>query len=153
MNSCRVQLHDALKLAALAFALALSPGPAQAQGVSPDQLLGAWKFHLSWGGLVNDTGTITARKVGNGIEMNCTEGCNTPRFLRGTSQADGRTSWEFWPEAGVQGKCAEDKGWRPVMPVISPDGRRIDFWYILHVNDNCSQLMKGAPAKYALTRE
>lgn len=101
---------------------------------------------------MNDTGTIMAGKTGSGIEMTCTDGCNTPPFLRGTAQG-GRTAWEFWPEAGVQSKCPEDKGWRPVQPVVSPDARRIDFWYVLRVSGDCSKFLEGAPAKYSLTRE
>lgn len=150
MKHYRSQFRDVFTLAVLAFAMAC--GSAQAQDVSADQLVGTWKFHLLWGGLVDDTGTLSARTMGNGIEMTCTDGCNTPAFLRGTPQGDGRIAWEFWPEAGVQSKCAEDKGWRSVVPVISPDAQRIDFQYILRAAGNCGQLLKGAPAKYALTR-
>ena len=126
---------------------------AQAQDVSLDQLVGAWKFQLTWGVQVNDTGDISARKVGNMIEMTCADGCNTPSFLRGTPQGDGRIAWEFWPDAGVQSNCAEDKGWRSVMPVISSDGRRIDFRYILHKAGNCSKLLVSSPEIYTLTRD
>jgi hypothetical protein len=138
--------------AIVALLILFASWSAPAQDANPGRLAGDWKFNLSWGGLVEDSGTISARMAGNAIEMTCTKGCNTRAFLRGSPQG-GAIVWEFWPEAGVQSKCAEDKGWRPVMPVISPDGRRIDFWYILHVSGNCGQLMKGAPAKYALTRD
>lgn len=152
MQHFQLQLRDVFTLAALALVFAMSCGPAQAQDLSPDQLIGTWKFQLTWGGLVNDTGTISARKVGNAIEMTCTDGCNTPQFLRGSAQGGG-IAYEFWPEAGVQSNCPEDKGWRPVQPNVSPDGRRIDFWYILRISGDCSKFLRGAPAKYSLTRE
>jgi hypothetical protein len=135
---------------AWALALALLAGPAPAQDVA--QLAGAWKFRLTWGGLVNDTGTISARRADGGIEMTCTDGCNTPSFLRARPQG-GAMAWEFFAEAGVQSTCKEDKGWRPVQPVVGADGRRIEFWYVMRVSDNCGVLLRGAPAKYVLTKD
>jgi len=132
------------------IALALLAGAAQAQDL--DRLAGPWKFRLSWGGLVNDSGTLSARKVSGGIEMTCTAGCNAPPFLRARPQG-AALAWEFFAEAGVQSTCKEDKGWRPVEPVVGADGRSIEFWYVMRVSDNCGVLLKGAPAKYRLTRD
>jgi hypothetical protein len=135
------------------LALALACGQAQAQEQAPalDRYVGQWSFRMTWADTIDDRGTISAKMAGQGLEMICTDGCNTRAFLR-AGVREGRTVWEFWPEAGVQSGCAEDKGWRVISPVVSPDGRRIDFWYLLQ-SSNCSGPVRSLPEKYSLTRQ
>jgi hypothetical protein len=123
-----------------------------AEEIDQNFLLGTWKFHFTWGDLVDDTGSLLAKRTGNRIEFICI-GCDAPDFLRGTISGPDQIDWEYWAESGIQGKCENDKGWRPVRLVLSPENRSISFWYILHLNDNCSVPMKKAPVKYTLTRD
>ena len=142
-----------IRVASRLIALAVLAGAcclAQAQDV--DRFAGQWKVRLTWGWLVDDTGTVSARRAGDGIEMTCTAGCNASSFLRSRPQG-GALAWEFWAEAGMQSKCKEDRGWRPVEPIISPDGRHIDFFYVMRESDSCGALLRGAPERFALTKD
>jgi hypothetical protein len=143
--------RGAAVLGMLALALGIACAPAGAADVF-DALLGKWNFRMTWGDLVDDTGTVEAQRVGERIEMTC-EGCDAPTLFRGTISGPNAIAWEYWVEAGVQSDCPNDKGWQPIRLTLSPDRSQISFWYVLHVSGNCGQLLRRAPVKYTLTRE
>ena len=127
--------------------------PARAQTLAADRVAGKWNWHLSWAGTVDDTGLAEGRVSQDTMVIACTKGCEEPAFLRGTRQSDGQIGWEFWTKAGVQGDCANDKGWQRVRLFPSEDGREIVFGYLLHNGDSCDQLMRAAPVRFRLARD
>src|SRR5436309_13613355 len=89
------------------FTLIISPRMIGAAEIDQNSLLGSWKFHFTWGGLVDDAGSLLAKQTGNRIEFTCTD-CDTPEFLRGTINGNGQINWEYWAESGMQGTCDND---------------------------------------------
>lgn len=136
----------------LFYLLAASTFTARAEEPDLNALVGSWKFRFTWSDLVNDSGSLVAKRINSGIEFTCTD-CEKPQFLRGTVAGNGRIAWEFRAENGIQGKCDNDKGWQPVLPVFESGNREIRFWYYLHLEGNCSVQLKRAPVKFTLVRD